>query len=1219
MVRIIVFISIAFLSLFARIHAQNVEEKFLQVAGTSELDMQPLPRATATLYEGNTIVKSIQTGADGSFSFKLEINKQYTIHIEKEGLVSKSISFNTQMPDNEKGTWMNEFSIGLIRPCGNIDYSVLKQPVDRVSFDAKRREFVSDKEYVNSMRPKIEAMMMKTEQCQLQSYEDLVKKADVAAKQNNLTEAKKLYEEAIKIYPTESYPSKRITEINNTLAKQNANSEVYKGLIAEADALAAQGRLAEAIQKYEKAVSLNPSEAYPKQKAVELRTNLEKEQALKNTQQQKEDRYNQAMAKASVAYTRKDYAQARQYYQEASEIKPEESLPKSRVQEIQQIEAKKAAEEAARVEEAAKKAAFEKEYLGIVAQADQLFREKKFDEAKAQYAKALTMKPAESYPAQRVKTIENAVATEQAAKAKAADDAYKEAITAANNALAKNQFELAKQSYQKALSIKPDDLAAKKGITETGRLEAEFARNKSIEEQYAQTIASGDAFVAQKKWDDARKMYTQALTHKPGDKYSQTRIVFIDNSVAAEQAAIAKANENSYNEAIAAANIALAKNQFEVAKQSYQKALTIKPDDLQAKKGIAETDRLAAEFVQNKNRDEQYNKLITSADEFIAQKKWTDARQLFAQALTLKPGDKYATSKIVFIDNSVSSEQAARAKAIEEQYKSAVASALSAMSQKQYDRAREDFKKALSTKPNDEYATGKLAEIDRVVLEEKKKTELEQTIARKYQEAINAADNYYAARDYSNAKAGYNQALQVKPGDGYAIEKLSEVDRQIIAEESGRQKKIETAYADAMNQGNALLTAADYPAAIEWYRKALVIKPADNSARSKISLAELLMKQDQERKLAELARKTKYNELITSADKNLAEKNYSSAASLYQQAVDLMPGETYPRQKLNEVNQEMENLRKLAAEEKARDNAYSQALVNADKYFKARDYNQAKDEYTRALTLKPGEAFPKTRIAEIGNLIAAREKEIAEAKARADGYTASMNAANSAFASKDFTNAKDSYLKALKFMPGDVLASEQIKKIDYLVAEAEKIRKHEEAKKLALEALIKSADNLFDQARYTDAKTEYKKALALEPANAYAKQKITRIDEINRLLWQSTAKTAKPVADNTPKVAAAIPMGELNFRNESERQLYLNELVKKYPAGITLEKYIDKYKETYRYIVIRNNEAQEFRHIKYTTYNGAQFSVNGKPITQMYFETQTRVRDGESFKEIVLQ
>lgn len=909
------FIFSFFLLPTTQLSAQASSERFLEIRGISELEMKPLARATAILYEGSSKIKTLQTGPDGRFSFRLEINKQYTIHIEKEGLVSKCISFNTTMPDEENGMWLSEFSIGLFKPCQGLDYSLLKQPVDRVSFDAKRREYVSDREYVSSMRPKLEALMVKTEQCILQTYEDLVKKGDAAAKQNNFQEAIESYQEALKIYPSENYPSKRIAELNQVMRKQQMSDEMYKGLIAEADALAGEGKLSEAIQKYEKAGNLNPAVTYPKQKISELKSVVEKQNAERLAKQLRDDKYNQAMAKASVAYTRKEYSQAKQYYQEALEIKPEESLPKARLEEIRAIETKKAAEEAARAEEMAKKAAFEKEYLGIVAQADQLFKEKKYDEAKVQYVRAMNMKPGETYPAQRVKVIENAITLEQA---------------------------------------------------------------------------------------------------------------------------------------------------------------------------------------------------------------------------------------------------------------------------------------------------------------EQKKAEQEQALSRQYNELVSVGDKQFAGKDYTNARNTFAGILQVKPGDPYALEKIKTIDQLLLAEQEARNKKVENDYAEAMRHGNSLLNAKDYTAAMQAYQKALTIKPGDNNAKLKISEVNLLIKQEQDKLSAEQARKKKYDDAIASADQYFNQKNYALAKTYYEQALTIQPGESWPRQKLNEAVKAIEDEERLLNEKRARDNAYNIAIANADKYLKAKDYYQARDEYMRASSLKPEEAFPKSKITEVESLIAQREKEIADAKARADGYTAAMNDANAAFAAKNYANARESYSQALTYMPGDVLATEQIKKIDYLVAEAEKMRRNEEAKKTAFDELIKSADGLFDQARYNDAKTEYKKALALYPTNAWAKQRIARIYEINRLLTQNPVKTQQSV-QAPPKNIAAIPMRDLNFKNESEKQNYLNELVKKYPPGVTLEKYIEKYKETYRYIVIRNNEAQEFRHIRFTSYNGNQYSVNGKPITQLYFTTQTRVRDGETFKEILMQ
>ena len=75
------------------------------------------------------------------------------------------------------------------------------------------------------------------------------------------------------------------------------------------------------------------------------------------------------------------------------------------------------------------------------------------------------------------------------------------------------------------------------------------------------------------------------------------------------------------------------------------------------------------------------------------------------------------------------------------------------------------------------------------------------------------------------------------------------------------------------------------------------------------------------------------------------------------------------------------------------------------------------------------------------------------------------------------------------------------------------------------------------------------------------------------------------------------------------------ELRKKYPEGVTLETYKEKYKTTKRFIVIRKGDTEEFRMVHFTNWGGKEYSVNGKPITAQYFESQTSSRSGEYYKE----
>jgi hypothetical protein len=205
--------------------------------------------------------------------------------------------------------------------------------------------------------------------------------------------------------------------------------------------------------------------------------------------------------------------------------------------------------------------------------------------------------------------------------------------------------------------------------------------------------------------------------------------------------------------------------------------------------------------------------------------------------------------------------------------------------------------------------------------------------------------------------------------------------------------------------------------------------------------------------------------------------------------------------------------------------------------------------------LKPEADLPKSRISEIENLIRIQEEEQARAKARTDAYTRAMNEGNMQLTGKNYAAAKNSYLEALKVMPDDRLAKEQVARIDKIL---------------------------------------------LSLKNPVVKKEVV-----------AAVPVEKPKANRE--------LGELSFKNESERQSYLDELKKKYPAGITLEKYTEQYKEILRYIIIRESQAQEYRQVRFLTYNGYQYSVSGKPITQQYFKSQVKTRQGESFQEIVMQ
>ena len=147
---------------------------------------------------------------------------------------------------------------------------------------------------------------------------------------------------------------------------------------------------------------------------------------------------------------------------------------------------------------------------------------------------------------------------------------------------------------------------------------------------------------------------------------------------------------------------------------------------------------------------------------------------------------------------------------------------------------------------------------------------------------------------------------------------------------SNEDEKDSTQVANAANEElyNGFIKEADdnfklkkYEDALVKYEKCNELKPEERYPLARVEeckkrIAEQktsLSAEEQQKK--EL--KTKYNAFIASGDKLMTQKNWKAAAVQYQQASELLPDETYPKEKIKLVDENIEADKK-AAEEKAR-------------------------------------------------------------------------------------------------------------------------------------------------------------------------------------------------------------------------------------------------------------------------------------------------------------
>jgi hypothetical protein len=380
-------------------------------------------------------------------------------------------------------------------------------------------------------------------------------------------------------------------------------------------------------------------------------------------------------------------------------------------------------------------------------------------------------------------------------------------------------------------------------------------------------------------------------------------------------------------------------------------------------------------------------------------------------------------------------EQARQAAARAEKdslYNAAIAGADGFFDSKEYENARTGYRSALNLKPEESYPQQRIDEIN-ALLEEMAVAQRElEALNRNYENAIHVADNFFKAKSYDNAKTNYQKASALKPEEEYPVQKTAEI------EEILRQQKMDEEYRNIIVVADGYFKTESYPEAKAQYEKALQVKPGEQYPKSQISKIDAIFKQEQERILAEQqaaadlerrrneirqmneeARETEitseagldalYNEYIQTADNYFDDRQYNISRGWYYKAWDVKPEETYPPKRIAEINRLVGNL--MATQ---RDRDYQGFIDLADSTFRNNQLAVSRGWYNRALSVKPDETYPKNRLTEI-------QKRIDERMANKSGevFNSHVKKASEALDAQNYSVARFWYKKALELRPND--------------------------------------------------------------------------------------------------------------------------------------------------------------------------------------------------------
>lgn len=156
-------------------------------------------------------------------------------------------------------------------------------------------------------------------------------------------------------------------------------------------------------------------------------------------------------------------------------------------------------------------------------------------------------------------------------------------------------------------------------------------------------IRRGDFFFANCSEDSANRNYNLAIVLRhDGNAHKQRHIKENQAEMLIPEWCM---RERGYNNAIARGDAAFAEKKYQEAKEAYDHARAIRPDDPYPVQQMKACD-LAQHFADTVARDYNYKRYISLGDSCFSGYNWRDAKENYRKASNLKPMEQYPKDKM---------------------------------------------------------------------------------------------------------------------------------------------------------------------------------------------------------------------------------------------------------------------------------------------------------------------------------------------------------------------------------------------------------------------------------------------------------------------------------------------------------------------------------------------------------------------------------------------
>ena len=908
------------------------------------------------------------------------------------------------------------------------------------------------------------------------------------------------YESVLLLDNTNGTAKSKISQIKNKLQDKQVTMTLFEQNITSGAEFLSAKNYEQAYLAYSAAKLLRPESQYPIDKLREIEKSYSDPVVEKG--------YNEAIKRGNSALTANNYQQAKQAFEQALAIKPNERIPSEKIEEIDAI--------------VSQSEGMRTQYDELIAAADKLFASGDQQKALESYRQASSLFPAESYPQQRIKIL-NA----QLQKDQETETLYQQKITDADNLYMAQKYDLARKAYEEARNIKAEENYPSSMIA---RIDEAILKQKSSQQQYQQLVKEADVLHSSGNVAGAIAKYKQAVALFPNEEYPNDRLREIE-----EQAAADIANEKAYNEALSNGDNAYNAKKYEDALAYFATAMAMKPNEDYARNKVAEINGLIAEKEAKEN---SYQQILDEANNLFTNKEYASALGKYRTAAQLRPSDNLPSSKIKEIEIIIDQAEKNR-----QEYGKIIAQADKNFRTGDYDEAIKQYTEAKAYLPEEKYPGEQIENINKkrnddkalqqskydnlVTQAEQKATaeefgeaialysqakeifpenekadarikELNQKMAiagqrdQAFDKIIARADTQLQHEEYANALTTYNEALKVKANASYAVDKIAEIN--LILKKLEEEKR--SRYDDLIKQGDISFTEESYSKALHSYSSAAELYPDEPYPAEKIEGLQSLIGETERTEAS-------YLKSITLAEKLVKEESWNEALKAYQEAGEIKPDEAYPKLQIMDISNKLAKIQQT-------NNQYNNLIKEADQLYAGLQFDEASAKYREASTIKPDETYPTQQIRELESL----KKDIA---GKAQAYDSKIEVADRYYKEEKFEKAKSEYTAASSLKPLEEYPKQQLAAIEVIL-------KDREAQTKAYNEAIKTADDLLAGESYIEAIAAYQQALTIAPGDEYATRKISAAE-----------KMVQDQSSKQERYSKIIAKADLDFTNKDFR------------------------------------------------------------------------------------